>query len=393
MNPRFPLHLSLGLNLLLAGTIVWALKFREGSPERPSAAAAITNRVVRVRMVTNQTAPATVEVAAAFHWREVESADYRVYIENLRNLGCPEETIRDIVVADVSELFRRRVQAIVDEVSPHFWELVIDSKQLEKVAEQKRDEVRTLEEERTGMLRALFGIDDPAGLSREEESKAENADEVRRTLEFLSDEKFAGIQAIQEHSRTAREELKAASGLARAGRDARNKEIAAEEERRLQALLAPAELDEYKLRTGPAAALRDQLADLDVTENELRVIARARTDTNHAGEIEEVLGPERFADYGRAIDNRYHETLRITDRFDLPTDTAREVYRMRVEAEAEVWRVRRDPNRAPEEREAILRAMRAETEKSISAVLGPGVFKTYQEYSGDWLSRFADESK
>jgi len=44
----------------------------------------------------------------AFNWREVESQDYRAYIANLRRISCPEQTIRDIIKADVGELYASR---------------------------------------------------------------------------------------------------------------------------------------------------------------------------------------------------------------------------------------------------------------------------------------------
>src|SRR5688572_14105529 len=51
-----------------------------------------------------------------FSWQEVESADYATYIENLRGLGMPENTIRDIIIADVDQLFvRRRREAEVEQ--------------------------------------------------------------------------------------------------------------------------------------------------------------------------------------------------------------------------------------------------------------------------------------
>src|SRR6266498_4352074 len=43
-----------------------------------------------------------------FSWREVESADYPTYIANLRDIGCPEQTIRDIIIADVNGLYARK---------------------------------------------------------------------------------------------------------------------------------------------------------------------------------------------------------------------------------------------------------------------------------------------
>jgi hypothetical protein len=45
---------------------------------------------------------------APFSWSRLESADYRVYIANLRSIGCPEQTIRDIITADVHNLFQAR---------------------------------------------------------------------------------------------------------------------------------------------------------------------------------------------------------------------------------------------------------------------------------------------
>lgn len=43
-----------------------------------------------------------------FRWSQLESTDYRQYIANLRGIGCPEQTIRDIVTADVASLYERK---------------------------------------------------------------------------------------------------------------------------------------------------------------------------------------------------------------------------------------------------------------------------------------------
>jgi hypothetical protein len=42
----------------------------------------------------------------------VESADYRAYIANLRRIGCPEQTLRDIILADVNMLYTPRYAAL-----------------------------------------------------------------------------------------------------------------------------------------------------------------------------------------------------------------------------------------------------------------------------------------
>jgi len=45
-----------------------------------------------------------------FQWSQLESTDYRIYIANLRRIGCPEQTIRDIITADVDSVFNQRRQ-------------------------------------------------------------------------------------------------------------------------------------------------------------------------------------------------------------------------------------------------------------------------------------------
>src|SRR5216117_3816516 len=43
-----------------------------------------------------------------FNWESVEATDYKQYIANLRSVGCPEETIRDIITADVNKLYESK---------------------------------------------------------------------------------------------------------------------------------------------------------------------------------------------------------------------------------------------------------------------------------------------
>src|SRR5262249_8431733 len=64
---------------------------------------------------TPATFPARQPVSAAarpfsvsFQWSQLESEDYPTYIANLRAIGCPERTIRDIVAADLHALLTER---------------------------------------------------------------------------------------------------------------------------------------------------------------------------------------------------------------------------------------------------------------------------------------------
>ena len=47
----------------------------------------------------------TVDREKNIDWTSVESQDYREYIANLRAIGCPEETVRDIIIAEERQSF------------------------------------------------------------------------------------------------------------------------------------------------------------------------------------------------------------------------------------------------------------------------------------------------
>src|SRR2546423_14159015 len=107
MRARTWLIISLGLNLLLAGGWVASRRSHHDSAVNLSVANAndANSSFVKTHVVVRR---------QNFTWEEVESADYVTYIKNLRAIGCPENTIRDIIVADVNQLYaHRRVTEVV----------------------------------------------------------------------------------------------------------------------------------------------------------------------------------------------------------------------------------------------------------------------------------------
>ena len=46
--------------------------------------------------------------AAAFQWKQLDSPDFVTYVANLRRIGCPEATIRDIVDGELREIYVQR---------------------------------------------------------------------------------------------------------------------------------------------------------------------------------------------------------------------------------------------------------------------------------------------
>src|SRR6188508_1706822 len=111
MRARTLLLVSLVLNVaLISALVTWFSLAPRNQPRvvRPLNAAAFNSNLIPRIVKSN-----VFMRANAFTWQQVESPDYAVYVANLRSLGMPNTTIRDIILADVDQLFaqRRREEA------------------------------------------------------------------------------------------------------------------------------------------------------------------------------------------------------------------------------------------------------------------------------------------
>lgn len=105
------LRVSTAANVVLALLALW-LVWRAPIADRQTAASGvqITNAPPEVQAAQSATAQlaTTALNEGPFRWSQLESTDYRTYLANLRRVGCPEQTIRDILTADVDSLYAPR---------------------------------------------------------------------------------------------------------------------------------------------------------------------------------------------------------------------------------------------------------------------------------------------
>src|SRR5437867_9433034 len=95
-------------------------------------------------------------VVISLHWGTLESDDHSRYIANLRSIGCPDETIADIIKADVGKLFKaRRLELAGATHGIKYWKPGNPFAQaMNPEAVQKRQE---LAREQRAILRELLG--------------------------------------------------------------------------------------------------------------------------------------------------------------------------------------------------------------------------------------------
>ncbi len=402
--------LSLCLNGALA-ILLWQ-KIHPAPTLTAAPTAANTAQAIPARPVE----PAPPKVSRQFDWRLVESEDYRKYIANLRAIGCPEETLRDIIIADVNKLFESRQRALNQSTNKfEYWK---PGRQMfaNLMNEETLKQQQTLTKEKRAVLKELLGV--------EPDLKADLAaiavNPFVAMLDFLPAEKQTQLFELeQKYGAKLVNQMK---GGAPDAQDLKElQKVQTEKAAELAQLLTPQEKEEYDLRMSQTAMLmRMQLTGFEPTEQEYREVFKARKTfddefglvglpgTDKADQekraaaqktlddkVKAVLGDSRFAEYQRVQDSAYQSIAKVAEREGLPTDAAVKVYDMKKAAEEFASKLRNDSSLSIEERQAALQGIRAETEKAIVETMGQKGFDRLQNQPMgiSWLRRISPEAK
>jgi hypothetical protein len=106
MNAKRLFALSFLLNLVLLALAGYLAVRKPGTPAMANQPSTIGPPLPVAIQSTHDSRPQL--ASKPFDWSRLESSDYKTYISNLRAIGCPEQTIRDIITADVDSLYSRK---------------------------------------------------------------------------------------------------------------------------------------------------------------------------------------------------------------------------------------------------------------------------------------------
>ena len=294
-------------------------------------------------------------------WRSVESEDYRIYIANLRRIGCPEQTVGEIIRADVNALFKERAAEVVrSKARPKYWagkgalSSILDSESASAIAQ--------LEMERKEVLAALLG----EGAADDDFNLAEKF-LTDSTYEFMPPEKRESVKKLLAGFDAER--------VRRFGNVVQTREALLElrkfedaKEKALAGILSPEELFEYRVRFSPDADfLRNELSEFGASEGEFREILTYRQKVKDAilqvpesatteerqaqakdillganGELSAKLGAERYAEYNREQDGNYKEIRRIAGEAELDKAGAQKAYSLHAALLDRIQEIQRD---------------------------------------------------
>jgi len=401
--------LTLGL-LAAVGYVAWRLQL---DPETRliRSTKVVTNTVTQIAVrKINATNLLAALASRPLNWAALESTNYAAYIANLRGFGCPEETVRDIIITDIAKTYARRRAALRQQFRPYqFWRTDDLSGYNDQPDLQRQ--LRDLDHEQRVLVKELLGVD-----YRREMDKY--SDEVDAAYAFLPDEKQNRLHELQEKYREMEEEIHLrARGVLLEEDERALRKLRHEREGALAALLTPGELEEYQLRGSDTAHnLRTRLSGFEMTEDEFRQLFRLQkliddqlpdafdiddgvatavkaqaaleAQAALAEEMREALGPERYAEFERAQDSDYQTLLQYAGRFDLSKETARRVHGLKREADKQRQAIESNPNLTDEQRVAAFTAIAREAEKETLRFMGEKAFKAYRGTAGEWLNPF-----
>src|SRR5678815_1954150 len=127
MNSRHLNLILLVLNLGLLGVVIYLIVARnDGGPAamETSPGRVVTNTVTQIAVrKVNATNLLAALANRPLSWRALESTNYFTYAQNLRNFGCPEETVRDILITDIAKVYNERRTLLRSKAPPPaFWQ-------------------------------------------------------------------------------------------------------------------------------------------------------------------------------------------------------------------------------------------------------------------------------
>ena len=406
-------------NLALAAALAWTVNSKSpvaaggAAPAAEAAKSAPAGTKIKTEVVTNT---AFLAGGKAFDWRMVESEDYKKYIANLRSIGCPEETIRDIIIADVNKLFesRKRAQRAASTNQFKFWKAgnpmaaMMDPDRMEKN--------QALAKEKRALLKELLGIEP----EEKPDMMAGMNDMFSTMLDFLPEGKQAQVMDVFMKFQT-----KIAKSMGNGQPDAEDmkkmQQVQKDMEAELASVMTPKEFEDYQLRMSQTAmVMRMQMAGFNPSEQEFRDIFKqkkayddefglmglgtlTKEERNKSAaakkemetQLKTTIGDARYAEYERWQDPVFAPMDKAAKRNGLTTDDAVKVYDMKKVAEDQAKKVRIDKSLNQDQRAAALSGIRTETENSMRTVFGP---KAYESYTGQpnntyWLKNIAPDPK
>ncbi len=398
------------LGLLLGGVLTQFFLGRVGPEEAKGVHSGPTEAVIEENSGSLE-GEGRAEAGESIDWSDIASDDLHQYIENLRAMGCPSETVSDIVVG----LLASEYTALLDDLetpSDSYWRPVSSrGNGVSAEVQAHRKALMELVGRRKREVYEYVGIDYDGYVRKYRWDHRYRPSE----LGFISDRdvRERAEKVLRQFKNTEREIGQRYNGLV--SRDGMQEIYRSYEEKfsAMKKILSPEEFQSYVMRDSPLAnRLKDRtLSGFEPNEEEFESIFSIyerydglnselfETEGGRMGdlvdvgarneEIRDALGEDRYRDYERSQDHVYRRLVDLGLDHELDDDIAAAVYNLReVHLELLRW-VNLDQSLAEAERLAELEALRLGLNEEVRKLMGDSAYGDYSGKSyGNWLNDF-----
>jgi hypothetical protein len=406
---------SVGLNLFLAAG--WYSSWIQNVSQTPFS--------VRRPLLSPQPAVKTNIVVrhANFLWSQVESTNYYAYINNLREIACPEPTIRNIIMSEINQLYIRRRQSEVQLPEQQWWRSTPDP----EMARETLLKIKALEDERQALLTKLLGdgwqtlasaqlpaLQSP-GMARllgsgweltVDLAPAPSASGISLTGPLLGEVAAAtrpGVYDLAARARVRIETSLQSQILQNLPVDKSDiAKIELEERNQLVTLLTADQYQEFLLRYSQTAQLiRDKMASLSLAPEQFRSLfevldpiqsqpvyyyhgadpdllaQQQQLQAQTEAAMKQGLGDAAYAAYKLSVDPLYVSSRATARQIDAPPETVMPLYEISRATQAELDRIRNDATLSDDDKVEALANTEVEQHQAVAKLLGPEAFQRW----------------
>lgn len=415
MSMQRVLVISVVVNVVCLAALLWSLSKMQSLESRSILENKKKIVIDKPNLDRTKVAERAVREVEPFHWSQIEAQDYQTYIENLRRIGCPEETIQDLVKRDLDQHYDQlKATALNKGTTRNDYWATGHPNALSQPSINTRAELAQLDQEKSAVLKDLFGVEGLAEINRSSPyARAKSKAKIGYAMDFIPDETMAQLNSMEQEfgSKLLK---KMASGTSDAQDRSEIRMLREARENQIASMLTPEQKLEYDLRKSPTAAnLRLQLDGFDPSEDEFRNIfqiqkkfeddhgvisgatispvevqERRLAEQDMKNDMRSMLGEDRFQDYLQQTDYDYKSIDKITQRQGLADNVSAQIYQMKSEAEELARGIRLNSGVPIGERQQQLQRIYNETSRSIESIMGQQGAASIQAQGGgrNWLN-------
>ena len=379
-----------------------ALPHGAGSTNATAKGASSSNHNITATATTNAPTDTNPPVAAPVFtqkkvgWDQIEadardkSDHYLAYLNSLRAVGCPEDKVRYVALADINELFGKKRLKEAEKHDLQWWR----SEPELSVAGALQQKGRSLEEERRELIYKYLGPE----AAEAEKGEALLWSNVQLTGPVLGNLPAEVHNAVQEIcGRSIDRHQGAMWARFNEGQPLNQVEMAKLREHTradLRKILNGEAMEEFLLRySHNAHQLRNELRGFEPTPEEFRKIFRSIDAVEHQLQLEygsldalsqqqrerfqaqrdagirEALGPKRYQDYLLVKDPIYRQAQTMATQYGAPAKAIMPIYQMAKANETRRQKILNDTTLTPQQKGEALNAINMEQMRSVQQIV------------------------